>query len=143
MLYFEMVSTCSLFVGLLLVNWLQPGAGMNIDASKLDASSVAMYATGAQSHTAGQFFMNIIPSTVVDGFAKGEILQILLFSILFGWALSKLGSSGAEAAAHHWRRIPCLVRDCRYHHETGTDRNLWRYGLYDWRLWHRILGAIA
>ena len=96
LLYFEMVSTCSLFVGLLLVNWLQPGAGMNIDASKLDASSVAMYATGAQSHTAGQFFMNIIPSTVVDGFAKGEILQILLFSILFGWALSKLGSSGQK-----------------------------------------------
>jgi aerobic C4-dicarboxylate transport protein len=67
---------------------------MNIDPSTLDASSVAAYAQAAQTHTVGQFFMNIIPNTVIDAFAKGEILQILLFSIIFGWALSKMGEKG-------------------------------------------------
>lgn len=94
LLYFEAVTTFSLFFGVFLVNWIKPGVGMNIDVSTLDASSVAMYTNGAQSHTAVDFFMNIIPNTVIDGFAKGEILQILLFSIMFGWALSKLGSRG-------------------------------------------------
>ena len=94
LLYFEAVTTCSLFFGVFLVNWLQPGSGMNVDVSSLDSSAVAMYASGAQSHTAGDFFMNIIPNTVVDGFAKGEILQILLFSVMFGWSLSKFGEKG-------------------------------------------------
>ncbi len=94
LLYFEAVTTSSLFFGIFLVNWLQPGVGMNVDASTLDSASVAMYTTGAQTHTVGEFFMNIIPNTVVDGFAKGEILQILLVSVMFGWALSKFGEKG-------------------------------------------------
>ena len=94
LLYFEAVTTFSLFFGVFLVNWLKPGAGMNVDASSLDAASVAAYTSGAQSHTAVDFFMNIIPNTVVDAFAKGEILQILLFSVMFGWALSKFGDKG-------------------------------------------------
>ena len=94
LLYFEAVTTCSLFFGVFLVNWLQPGSGMNVDVSSLDSSAVAMYASGAQSHSAGDFFMNIIPNTVVEGFAKGEILQILLFSVMFGWSLSKFGEKG-------------------------------------------------
>ena len=94
LLYFEAVTTCSLFFGVFLVNWLQPGSGMNVDVSSLDSSAVAMYANGAQSHSAGDFFMNIIPNTVVEGFAKGEILQILLFSVMFGWSLSKFGEKG-------------------------------------------------
>ncbi|WP_182188642.1 dicarboxylate/amino acid:cation symporter [Pectinatus frisingensis] len=94
LLYFEAVTTFSLFFGILLVEVLKPGQGMNIDPSTLDASSVAAYAQAAQTHTVGQFFMNIIPNTVIDAFAKGEILQILLFSIIFGWALSKMGEKG-------------------------------------------------
>ncbi len=94
LIYFEVVTTFALFFGILLVEVLKPGQGMNIDASTIDASSVAMYAQAAQTHTAGQFFMNIIPNTVVDAFAKGEILQILLFSVIFGWALSKMGEKG-------------------------------------------------
>ena len=94
LIYFEVVTTFALFFGILLVEVLKPGQGMNIDASTLDASSVAMYAQAAQTNTAGQFFMNIIPNTVVDAFAKGEILQILLFSVIFGWALSKMGEKG-------------------------------------------------
>ncbi len=94
LLYFEAVTTFSLFFGILLVELLKPGSGMNIDPSTLDASSVSMYAQAAQAHTVGQFLMNIIPDTVVDAFAKGEILQILLFSVIFGWALSKMGEKG-------------------------------------------------
>lgn len=94
LIYFEVVTTFALFFGILLVEVLKPGQGMNIDASTLDASSVAIYAQAAQTNTAGQFFMNIIPNTVVDAFAKGEILQILLFSVIFGWALSKMGEKG-------------------------------------------------
>ena len=94
LLYFEAVTTFSLFFGVFLVNVLKPGAGMNVDASTLDAASVAMYASSAETHTMGGFFMNMIPNTVVDAFAKGEILQILLFFVMFGWALSKFGEKG-------------------------------------------------
>jgi aerobic C4-dicarboxylate transport protein len=94
LLYFEVVTSFAFLLGIILVNWLQPGAGMNIDVSTLDSASVAMYTNGVQSHHGVDFFMNIIPNTVVDGFAKGEILQILLFSVMFGWALSKLGTKG-------------------------------------------------
>ena len=94
LLYFEVVTSFAFLFGIILVNWLQPGAGMNIDVSTLDSASVAMYTNGVQSHHGVDFFMNIIPNTVVDGFAKGEILQILLFSVMFGWALSKLGAKG-------------------------------------------------
>ena len=91
MLYFEIVSTLALFIGLVIVNLVKPGAGMNIDVSTLDSSAISAYATKAQSQSSVDFFMNIIPNSVVDAFAKGDILQVLLFSIIFGCALSYLG----------------------------------------------------
>lgn len=94
LLYFECVTTFSLFFGILLVEVLKPGQGMNIDPSTLDSSAVQMYAQSAPAHSVGQFFMNMIPNTVTDAFAKGDILQVLLFSIIFGWALSRLGEKG-------------------------------------------------
>lgn len=94
LLYFEIVTTFALFMGLIIVNVIKPGTGMNIDASTLDAKAIASYTTAAQSHSSLDFFMNIIPSSVVDAFAKGDILQVLFFSILFGWALSSMGNKG-------------------------------------------------
>lgn len=91
MLYFEIVSTLALFIGLLIVNLVKPGAGMNVDVSTLDSSSISAFATKAQAQTTADFLMNIIPNSVVDAFAKGDILQVLLFSIIFGSALSFLG----------------------------------------------------
>ena len=91
MLYFEIVSTFALFIGLLIVNLVKPGAGMNIDASSLDASAISTYASKAQAQTTPDFMMNIIPTSVIDAFAKGDILQVLLFSIIFGSALAYLG----------------------------------------------------
>ncbi|HEN8798929.1 dicarboxylate/amino acid:cation symporter [Pseudomonas sp. CM25] len=94
LLYFEVVSTIALIIGLVVVNVVKPGAGMHIDVSTLNASSVAAYAAaGAQQTTIG-FLLNVIPNTVVGAFANGDILQVLMFSVLFGFALHRLGSYG-------------------------------------------------
>lgn len=94
LLYFEIVSTIALIIGLVVVNVVQPGAGMHVDVSTLNASSVAAYAAaGAQQTTVG-FLLNVIPNTVVGAFANGDILQVLMFSVLFGFALHRLGSYG-------------------------------------------------
>ncbi len=94
LLYFEIVSTVALAIGLLVVSVIQPGAGMNADVSKLDTKALETFTAKAQSHSTVDFLINIIPNTVVDAFAKGDILQVLFFSILFGFALSMLGQRG-------------------------------------------------
>jgi len=95
--YFEIVSSLALAIGLLVVSIIQPGVGMNADVSKLDTKALATYTTKAQSHNTVDFLMNIIPNSVVDAFAKGDILQVLFFAILFGFALSMLGQRGKMA----------------------------------------------
>src|SRR5207237_5100819 len=94
LLYFELVSTLALIIGLTIVNTLRPGVGMNVDVNTLDTKSLASYTTAAKSQSTVEFLMNIIPNTVVDAFAKGDILQVLLFSVLFGFALSAAGEGG-------------------------------------------------
>src|SRR5207245_5967552 len=94
LLYFEVVSTLALIIGLLVVNTLKPGAGMNIDPATLDTKSLATYTTAAKSQSTVEFLMNVIPTTVIDAFAKGEILQVLLFSVLFGFAMAAAGAKG-------------------------------------------------
>ena len=92
--YFEVVSTIALIIGLVLVNLLQPGTGMNIDASTLDTKGIAAYTGPGKMGTTVDFLLGIIPSTLVDAFAKGEILQVLLIAVLFGFALHKFGGRG-------------------------------------------------
>jgi aerobic C4-dicarboxylate transport protein len=94
LLYFEVVSTFALIIGLVLVNVLQPGAGMNVDASTLDTKSIAAYTGPGKMVGTTDFILNIIPSTVVDAFAKGEILQVLLIAVMFGFALHRFGGRG-------------------------------------------------
>ena len=94
LLYFEVVSTIALVVGLVIVNVVQPGVGMNIDPSSLDTKGIAAYTKPGQMQSTTDFILNVIPSTVVDAFAKGEILQVLLFSVMFGFALHKFGGRG-------------------------------------------------
>ena len=94
LIYFEVVSTVSLIIGLLVVNLVRPGAGMNIDPATLDPKAVAQYLGGANAQGATDAILGIIPATVVDAFAKGDILQVLLFSVLFGFALHALGPAG-------------------------------------------------
>ncbi|NMM13432.1 MAG: dicarboxylate/amino acid:cation symporter [Rhodoferax sp.] len=94
LLYFEVVSSLALIVGLVIVNLLQPGAGMNIDAATLDTKSIASYTAPGKMVGTVDFLLNIIPTSVIDAFAKGEILQVLLFAVLFGFALHKFGGRG-------------------------------------------------
>jgi aerobic C4-dicarboxylate transport protein len=91
LIYFEVISTLALFVGLVVGNVLHPGSGFNINAAALDAKAVADYAGQAKAQSVSDFLIHIIPTTVVEAFAKGDILQVLLVSILFGFALSVAG----------------------------------------------------
>ena len=94
LLYFEVVSSIALVVGLVVINIVQPGRGMNIDPSTLDSRSVAAFTGPGKMASTTDFLLNIIPSTIVDAFAKGEILQVLLFAVMFGFALHKFGGRG-------------------------------------------------
>ena len=94
LLYFEIVSTIALIIGLVVVNVVQPGVGMNIDPSTLDASAVAVYTQQASQQGLIPFQMDVIPASVVGAFASGNILQVLLFAVMFGFALHRLGAKG-------------------------------------------------
>jgi aerobic C4-dicarboxylate transport protein len=91
LIYFEAVSTLALFIGLVVGNILHPGTGFNINVATLDAKAVADYAGQANAQSVSDYLLHIIPSTVVDAFSKGDILQVLLVSVLFGFALSMAG----------------------------------------------------
>ncbi|MYN28310.1 dicarboxylate/amino acid:cation symporter [Duganella levis] len=94
LLYFEVISTFALVIGLFVANLVKPGAGFNATAATLDTKAIEQYTTKAHPLTTTDFLMNIIPNTVVDAFAKGDILQVLLIAILFGFAISLLGERG-------------------------------------------------
>jgi aerobic C4-dicarboxylate transport protein len=91
MLYFEVVSSLALAIGLIVVTLVEPGVGINVDQTATDTTAIASYTTAAKSLTATDFVLNIIPETFVDAFAKGEILPVLLLSVLSGLALLQLG----------------------------------------------------
>ncbi|WP_419693986.1 dicarboxylate/amino acid:cation symporter [Mesorhizobium muleiense] len=94
MIYFLAFSTLALVVGLVVSNVVQPGAGMHIDPATLDATKVATYTEKAHDTSIVGFLMNIIPDTIIGAFAKGDILQVLFFSVLFGLALAAVGDRG-------------------------------------------------
>ncbi len=94
LLYFEVVSSIALLVGLLIINFVQPGVGMNIDPASLDTKSLAAYTKPGAMQSTTEFVLNIIPNTLVDAFAKGEILEVLLIAVMFGFALHRFGGRG-------------------------------------------------
>ncbi|RCE20794.1 dicarboxylate/amino acid:cation symporter [Aeromonas caviae] len=94
LIYFEVVSTLALIIGLCVVNVLHPGAGMNVDPSSLDASAISVYADQAQSQGIIPFLLDVIPASVIGAFAGGNILQVLLFAVLFGFSLHHIGEKG-------------------------------------------------
>jgi aerobic C4-dicarboxylate transport protein len=95
LVYFEVLTTFALAIGLLVGKLVQPGAGMNVDPAKLDTSAIASYTTSGHSLSTTDFLLNIIPKDVADAFARGDILQVLLFSILFGVALAAFKDQGS------------------------------------------------
>ncbi|MBK8176860.1 MAG: dicarboxylate/amino acid:cation symporter [Rhodospirillales bacterium] len=94
LIYFEVLTTLALIVGLIVINVWQPGTGMNVDPASLDTQAIAAYTAKASQQSTVDFFLHIIPSTVIGAFAEGEILQVLLFSVLFAFALHMLGERG-------------------------------------------------
>jgi len=117
LLYFEVMSTIALVVGLLVAHLLRPGDGFNVDPKTLDAGAVSSYATQAHGQSTVDFLLHIIPTTVVDAFAKGEVLQVLLVALLFGAALSHAGERGAPLlhlidrfAAVFFRMVTLITR---------------------------------
>ena len=94
LIYFEVVSTLALVIGMFVGNFLQPGGGFNVNPATLDAKAVADYAGQAKSQNVPEFILHIIPTSAVDAFAKGDILQVMLISVLFGFALSAIGPRG-------------------------------------------------
>ena len=91
LLYFEVVSTLALLIGLVVGNVVRPGAGFNVNVASLDAKAVADYAGQAKTQSVTDFLMHVIPTTVFDAFAKGDILEVVFVSLLFGFALSAAG----------------------------------------------------
>ncbi len=94
-LYFEVVTTLALIIGLIVINVLKPGVGMNIDPATLDTKSVETYITESKSQSVGDFLMHIIPENIVNALSTSNILQVLFFSVLLGFALSKIGEKAA------------------------------------------------
>lgn len=99
LIYFEVLTTLALVVGLIVVNIWQPGAGINADLKTIDTRSIQIYTTKAGQQSTVEFFLNIIPSTIVGAFAEGEILQVLFFAILFAFALSLMGEHAKPVTA--------------------------------------------
>jgi aerobic C4-dicarboxylate transport protein len=94
LIYFEVLTTIALVVGLIVVNIVQPGAGMNVDVKSIDTRAIQGFVVKSKEQTTLQFLMDIIPNTVVGAFAQGEILQVLFFAVLFAFALQALGERG-------------------------------------------------
>ena len=94
LLYFEIVSTFALLIGLVVANVAKPGAGFNADLSTLDTKAIEGFTAKAHAQSTVEFILNIIPNTFIDAFAKGDILQVLLIAILFGFSLAAAGDKG-------------------------------------------------
>jgi len=115
LVYFEVMTTMALVVGLLIVNLWQPGSGMNVDVNALDTKAIAAYTSKAAEQNTIEYIMHIVPSTVVGAFAEGEILQVLFFALLFGFALFGLGERGKpllgiiDQTAHVFFKIVGIV----------------------------------
>lgn len=91
LIYFEVVSTLALVIGLVVINLVKPGVGMNIDPASLDQASISKYTAPDQMVGTVDFLLNVIPTSVFDAFARGDMLQVLFFSVLFGFALQRMG----------------------------------------------------
>ncbi len=91
-LYFEIVTSLALVIGLIVINILKPGSGMNVDPSTLDVKAVEGFITEGKSRSFTDFMLHIIPDNIVNALSNGDLLQVLFFSVLFGFALSKIGT---------------------------------------------------
>jgi len=152
LIYFEVVSTLALVIGLVVVNVMQPGAGMNIDATHIDAGAIAGYAKRAEAQPGFVgFLMDIIPTTIVDAFAKGAMLQIILISVLLGISLVQAGERGKPVVAvidslldALFRIVAMVMRLAPIGAGAGVAFTISKYGFGTvWSLAYLMLGVYA
>jgi aerobic C4-dicarboxylate transport protein len=128
LLYFEIVTTFALAIGLIVVNILKPGRGLVVSA--LAKSDVSTYVTAGKSMTFADFVTHIVPSSVVDAFAKGDMLQVVFVAVLFGIALAFVGEDG-RAVMHLFEALSRVFFRIRRHRDDGgTDRRFRRNGVH-------------
>ena len=137
LVYFELVSTLALAIGLIVVNLVRPGDGINADVSTLDTRAIASYATRAESLSTVDILLHIIPDSAVGAFASGEILQVLLFSVLFGLALARFGAKGKPLIDLIDQLSHVALRRDRDHHAGRAHRRLRRDGVHHRQVWGR------
>ena len=138
LIYFEVVSTFALVIGLIVMTVIKPGSGFHIDPQTLDAKAVAKYASAAKEQSALDFLLHIIPKTVFDAFTgSGDLLQVLLVAILFGYAIMHLGKAGQTGSPLHRRVFAHLLRHDERRHEISAAGCRWRHGLHHRQIRHR------
>ena len=130
LIYFELVSTLALVIGLVVVNVVRPGAGINADVQTLDANEVAAYTGGRKPLSTVEHLLHIIPDSAVGAFTGGEILQVLTFSVLFGLALGGFGDKGSSAGRSPRPAVARPLRRHRDHHAARPARRLRRDGVH-------------
>ena len=133
LIYFEVLTTIALAMGLVLAFVFKPGVGMNVDPGTLDAAAMSAYASNADKLTSGgtvDFLMKLIPTTVVNAFATGDVLQVLLFAVLFGCALALLGERGKPVGRGGRRALAGAVQDHGHHHQAGAAGRAGRHRLH-------------
>ncbi len=131
LIYFEFTTVLALAIGLVIVDVMQPGRGIGFDPSSADLSAVAAY-TGAAQQSQGtvDFLLNIIPDTIVGAFARGDVLQVLVFAVLFGLALLKMGPLAAPLVEPDLGGVGRALRDRRDDHAARADRRVRRDGVH-------------
>ena len=137
LVYFEVMTTLALVIGLAVVNVWQPGAGMNVDVKSIDPRSVQSYITQAHNMSAWDYVAHIIPNTVVSAFAEGEVLQVLFFALLFAFSLQFMGERGRLVAQFIDGVMDAFFGVVAADHARRTDRRVRRDGLYRGPLWSR------
>ena len=143
LLYFEIVSTLALAVGFLVGNVVHPGSGFNVDPSTLDTHAVAEYAGQAKAQTVTDFLMHIIPTTIVDAFAKGDILEVVFVSILFGFAMSAAGEHAKPLVTLLESLTKVVFRMVNHRHAIRSDRRIRRHGIHHRQIWPVFSGPAA
>jgi aerobic C4-dicarboxylate transport protein len=150
LIYFEIMSTLALVIGLIVVNIMKPGVGMNIDVANLDASGIAKYqSAAAEHHGVVDFFMNIIPSTMADAFVQGAMLQVILIAVLMGVALVSIGKRGAPLVEvidallqALFRIVGMVMRLAPIGAGAGVAFTIGKYGIGSlWALGHLMLAV--
>lgn len=140
LIYFEVVSTLALIIGLCVVNVLQPGAGMNVDPSSLDASAISVYADQAQSQGIIPFLLDVIPASVIGAFAGGNILQVFVCRPVRIFPASYRGEGKTHLQYHRWF-LSGYFRHHQHDHETGADRGIWCHGIHHREIRYWFFGS--